>query len=48
VPRDLIEPTLPLLEGRRLLIVEWVRGHRGHPLNERADKLANAAARRGR
>jgi ribonuclease HI len=23
----------------------WVRGHAGHPLNERADRLANAAAR---
>jgi ribonuclease HI len=23
----------------------WVRGHAGHPLNERADQLANAAAR---
>ena len=24
---------------------EWVRGHNGHPLNERADELANAAIR---
>lgn len=24
---------------------EWVRGHNGHPLNERADALANRAAR---
>ncbi|MGE0544575.1 MAG: ribonuclease HI [Dehalococcoidia bacterium] len=23
----------------------WVRGHAGHPLNDRADRLANAAAR---
>ena len=24
---------------------EWVRGHAGHPENERVDELANAAAR---
>lgn len=24
---------------------EWVRGHNGHPMNERADALANAAIR---
>lgn len=25
---------------------DWTRGHSGHPLNERCDELANAAARR--
>lgn len=28
--------------GRRTVTVEWVRGHNGHPENERADGLANA------
>jgi ribonuclease HI len=26
---------------------EWVRGHDGHPLNERVDELARAAIKRG-
>ena len=29
--------------GRRITF-EWVKGHAGHPLNEAADRLANAAA----
>lgn len=43
--RDLIEEIDSLLQGRR---VSWekVPGHAGHRLNERADTLANAAARR--
>ena len=43
--RDLIEEIDRLLQGRS---VEWekVPAHAGHPLNERADSLANAAARR--
>ena len=32
--------------GRRLVSWEWVRGHSGHPLNERADRLARAEAKR--
>lgn len=28
-----------------LVSIRWVRGHNGHPLNEAADRLANAAAR---
>ena len=42
---DLIEPIDSLLAGRQVTF-EWVRGHAGHPLNERADALANGAARR--
>lgn len=43
--QDLIERIDALLQGREVLL-EWVRGHAGHPLNERADQLANQAARR--
>lgn len=31
------------LAGRRHVRWEWVRGHIGHPENERCDELANAA-----
>ena len=31
------------MAGRRVRF-EWVKGHAGHPLNEEADRLANAAA----
>ena len=41
--RDLIEPVLDLLNGRSVRF-EHARGHRGHRLNERADRLANLEA----
>lgn len=36
---DLWEELLPLLETHRVTFV-WVKGHHGHPYNERCDKLA--------
>ena len=41
--RELIEQLDAALTGRRVRF-EWVRGHVGHPLNERADDRARAAA----
>lgn len=42
---DLWGELLDLLEGRRITF-HWVRGHAGHPENERCDELAVAAAAR--
>lgn len=46
---ELMQTLDALLEARRAAghstNFEWVRGHAGHELNERADKLAQAAAR---
>lgn len=36
---DLWEKLLPLLEKHKVNFV-WVKGHNGHPYNERCDKLA--------
>jgi ribonuclease HI len=36
------------LAHRHLIRWHWVRGHSGHPENERCDALANEAIRRGR
>ena len=42
--QDLVYP-LRQLASQHQLTVEWVRGHSGHILNERADELAVASAR---
>ncbi len=42
--RDLWQE-LDALAGRHRVRWEWVRGHKGHPENERADALARAAIR---
>ena len=42
---DLWMQLLPLLERHRVRFV-WVRGHNGHPYNERCDALATAYADR--
>lgn len=38
---------LDALAGRHTIHWHWVRGHDGHPENERCDALANAAIREG-
>lgn len=40
---DLWQALTPLLDKHQLTW-QWVRGHNGHPENERVDKLARAAA----
>lgn len=40
---ELMQRIDTLMQGRRVRF-EWVKGHAGHPLNEAADRLANAAA----
>ncbi len=40
---DLMKALDEAMKGRRV-VFEWVKGHAGHPLNEEADRLANAAA----
>ncbi len=42
---DLWGELLDLIEGLRISF-RWVKGHAGHPMNERCDELAVAAARR--
>lgn len=44
---DLWETLLNLLEQHKITI-RWVRGHNGHPENERCDRLAVAAAERAK
>lgn len=44
---DLWETLLNLLEQHKITI-HWVRGHNGHPENERCDRLAVAAAERAK
>ena len=40
---ELMQALDAAMAGRRVRF-EWVKGHSGHPLNEAADRLANAAA----
>ena len=40
---DLWKRLLKAMEPHKVRY-EWVRGHNGHPMNERCDKLATAAA----
>lgn len=42
--RDLWEPLVDAVVDRGDVSFQWVRGHSGHPLNERADALAVSAA----
>ena len=44
---DLWEKLLPLLTKHKVTFV-WIKGHAGHPENERCDELAVAAAERNR
>ena len=41
--RDLWEALLPLLERHNVQFA-WIKGHAGHPENERCDRLATSAA----
>jgi ribonuclease HI len=43
--RDLWEPLISLYRGRAdELTFRWVKGHSGHPMNDRVDELAVAAS----
>lgn len=44
---DLWERMLNLVDNFPNLTFQWVKGHAGDPLNERADELANTAAQKG-
>jgi ribonuclease HI len=45
--RDLWEPFLSLyLVNKELIKFTWVKGHSGHPMNDRVDELAVAAKKR--
>jgi ribonuclease HI len=43
--RDLWEQ-LDALKSRHAITLEWVKGHAGHPDNNRCDRLATKAARK--
>lgn len=45
--RDLWEKLIPLAAKHQVKWT-WIRGHNGHPGNERCDRLANEAAQRSR
>lgn len=41
--KDIWEPLIELVLHRGDIEFRWIKGHSGHPLNERADRLAVAA-----
>ncbi|MCG8473330.1 MAG: ribonuclease HI, partial [Desulfobacterales bacterium] len=46
--RDLWEQLLDLLDGFSMPVrFQWVKGHAGHPENERCDALVNEVTRKG-
>lgn len=42
--RTVIEPALQLLAGRTGTAFQWVKGHAGHPLNDKADEKCTRAS----
>jgi ribonuclease HI len=42
--RDLWEPLIDLVEERGNVTFRWVKGHSGHPMNDRVDQLAVEAS----
>ena len=44
---ELVLQARKLYESKAGVSLEWIRGHNGHPHQERADKLANGAALAG-
>ena len=44
--RDLWEPLIDLVEERGDVTFRWVKGHSGHPMNDRVDQLAVEASHR--
>ncbi len=45
--RDIWEPFIALVLQRKNVQFRWVKGHSGHPMNDRVDQLAVEATKRG-
>ena len=41
--KDFLESYYTLQKNRSRITIKWVKGHAGHPLNEKCDELANKA-----